>query len=111
MAERRVVIVEELDLSRVAELRAELRRVVIGSDAHVVVDCTRMTFIDSTGIAVLLEGHALLQARGRRMVIANVRPRLRRAFEVLGVADLLTFDRVPAKCRRPNGRPIRAPIV
>jgi len=40
-----------------------------------------------------------------------VRPRLRRAFEVLGVDDLLTFDRVPPQCRRANGRPIRAPIV
>jgi anti-anti-sigma factor len=111
MAERRVVIAGELDLSRVAELRAELRDVVIGSDAHVVVDCARMTFVDSTGIAVLLEAHALLQTRGRRMLIANVRPRLRRAFEVLGVDDLLTFDRVPPQCRRANGRPIRAPIV
>jgi anti-anti-sigma regulatory factor len=69
-----------------------------------------MTFIDSTGIAALLEAHALLRDRGRQMLVANVLPTLRRAFEVLGVGDLLArnADNGPLRpCERRSGRPRR----
>ena len=111
MAEHRVTISGDLDLSQVAQLRDELQRLVADTEAHVLVDCAQLSFVDSTGIAVLLEAHDALKTQRRRMLIANVPARLRRTFELLGVSNLLTNDRVPAHCRRPNGRPMRAPIM
>jgi len=111
MAERRLVLAGEIDIARLREVRAELRRLVTGTDAHLLVDCAQMTFIDMAGIAALLEAHAILEEQGRRMLIANVRPQFRRAFQLLGVDDLLTSDPIPSQCRRRNGRPIRAPII
>jgi anti-anti-sigma factor len=101
MSERRCNIRGDLDIATVHEYRAELRRAINTSDADVLVDCAQMTFIDSTGITALLEAHALLGDRGRRMLVANVPSRLRRAFEILGVLDLLTYDRTGAI--RPTG--------
>ena len=110
MAEPRITLVGEIDMAQQADLRAELRHLILGTDAHVLIDCAQMTFIDSTGIAVLVEAHRLLEEQGRHMLIANVRPRPRRTFNLFGVDDLLTYDHVPPACQRKNGRPIRAPI-
>jgi anti-anti-sigma factor len=93
VSERRCHIHGDLDIATVPEYRARFRRAINGSDADVLVDCEQMTFIDSTGITALLEAHALLAERGRKMLVANVRPRLRRAFDILGVDDLLEYDR------------------
>jgi anti-sigma B factor antagonist len=111
MAERRCTLTGEIDLARLPELRAELRRLIVGSNAHLLIDCVRMKFIDSAGVAALLEAHAMLAEHGRHLLIANVRPRVRRTFELLGVGDLLTYDRVPSQCLRGNGRPLRAPVL
>ena len=57
------------------------------------IDCAGLTFIDSTGVAVLLEANRHLEADGRHMLIVNVPQCARRVFEVLGLTDLLHYDR------------------
>src|SRR5579862_6969064 len=95
MPEQRCHIRGAFDVSAVSEIRAVLHRLIVSTNADVFVDCSLMTFIDSTGIAVLLEAHELLEKQDRKVLVANVRPGLRRSFEVLGVLDLLTYDRSP----------------
>ena len=80
-------------LSSSADVRAELREVIASCDSHVLIDCSQMTFIDSTGITVLLETHRDLAARGREMLIANVPPQCQKVFDILGLNDLLRYDR------------------
>jgi anti-sigma B factor antagonist len=109
MPERRCHIRGEFDVSAVSETRALLRRLIVSSNADVFVDCSRMTFIDSTGIAVLLEAHELLEKQDRKMLVANVRPGLRRSFELLGVLDLLTYDRSPVSL--PSSDPLAEPAT
>jgi anti-anti-sigma factor len=104
MPERRCNIRGDFDIATVPQHRAALRRAINSGDADVLVDCAQMTFIDSTGITALLEAHALLADRGRRMLVANVQPRLRRAFDVLGVADLLSYERVEPEALTRGGR-------
>src|SRR5437870_13666837 len=83
----------EVDMANAAEVRADLRRVIGSNGAHLVVDCTHLTFIDSTGIAVLLEANQKLEAAGRHMLILDVQPGPRRTFDALGLTDLLRYDR------------------
>jgi anti-anti-sigma factor len=59
----------------------------------VLVDCTQLSFIDSTGVLVLLEAHRDLLAEGREMLVANVPPHCTKVFDILGVRDLLRYDR------------------
>ena len=93
MAEYRYHLRGEIDLPAAPDLRADLARAISRHDVNLVVDCTALTFIDSTGIAVLLEAHRDLEATGRQMRIVNVPPGPRRSFEILGMSDLLGHDR------------------
>ena len=93
MSEHRYCLRGEFDLAVASEVRADLMAAIAQNDAHLLVDCRGLTFIDSTGIAVLLEVNRELEGAGRHMLLVNVQPEPRRAFEILGLTDLLRYER------------------
>jgi anti-sigma B factor antagonist len=96
MAETRHTVGGEIDLSTAPLLRSDLARLISANDGDVFVDCAQLTFIDSTGVAVLLEANQKLEADGRHLVILNVQRGPRLVFESLGLSDLLRFERESA---------------
>lgn len=62
---------------------------VAGHQDSVVVDMASLTFLDSTGIAVLISAHKLIKAMGKEMMIKNVPEKTHRTLAVAGVADYL----------------------
>jgi len=89
----------DVDVATASDIRADLQAIIEGSDSHVLIDCTQLTFIDSTGIVVLLEAHRALQAAGREMLLANVPTRCSKVFDILGLDDLLRYDRTETSTR------------
>jgi anti-sigma B factor antagonist len=92
MTEYRYHLRGDVDTGTVPHVRTELHRAINTGGADLVIDCTELTFIDSTGIAVLLEANRLLEVDGRNMQIVNVGAGLRRVFEDLGLIDLLRLE-------------------
>jgi anti-anti-sigma factor len=81
----RTSLAGEIDISLVPALRPSLLEQAARVPGHrVVFDCSAVTFIDSSGIALLLE---LEQVTGKRVQVANLRPACRKVFEVTGLAD------------------------
>ena len=93
MAESRYTLRGEVDIEVAFRIRAELQALVARDGAHLLIDCSQLVFIDSSGVAVLLEANRDLEDDGRHMLIVNVPKGPRRVFEVLGLADLLRYDR------------------
>jgi anti-sigma B factor antagonist len=94
MSEYRIHAYGEIDTATAPQLREDLQLAIRLHVSHVLVDCAGLTFIDSAGIAVLLEAHGTLEAQGRHLLVTNVGRAPMRAFEVLGLTDLLHYDRV-----------------
>jgi anti-sigma B factor antagonist len=65
----------ELDMQTVPQLRAELADALTASSGAVVVDLTDVVFIDSTGLAALLNAlRRLTRARRRMLLVAGEGP-------------------------------------
>jgi anti-sigma B factor antagonist len=96
MAEHRYFLRDEVDIGVAPQVRSDLMAAVAHDGAHVLIDCSQLSFIDSSGVAVLLEVNRDLEADGRHMLIVNVPEVPRRVFEVLGLSDLLRYDRESA---------------
>jgi anti-anti-sigma factor len=79
----------EVDIVEAPRVRADLQDAIARDGAHLLIDCSQLTFIDSSGVAVLLETHRDLKADGRHMLVVNVPEAPRRVFEALGLSDLL----------------------
>ena len=79
----------EVELHNAPRLREELRRVCESSHPCCVVDMSKVSFIDSTGVGVLVG--ALKRAREHQgtLTIACPQPRVRRVFEITGLLGAL----------------------
>lgn len=55
---------------------------------NLVLDFSRVRFVDSTTMSFLLKGRGLVVTSGGRLLLANVQPPIQRFFQVAGTADL-----------------------
>ena len=59
---------------------------------RLVVDLADVSFMDSSGLRVLVVARNALDDRGAEMVVANVNDQLRRLFEISGLTSTFTFE-------------------
>jgi anti-anti-sigma factor len=88
MAERHFYLRGELEAANAPAVQASLNDAA-AFDADLVVDCADLTFIDSSGLAVLVSTQQMLAARGHRLRIVNARAATERVFQVTGLTELL----------------------
>jgi anti-sigma B factor antagonist len=89
-AESVVRVEGELDLATAGELWAAVERAV-GDGGRLVFDLSRVTFIDSSGLGVLIRAHQLLDGHGRLVVRAPL-PQARRLFQSAGVDSMFAVE-------------------
>jgi anti-sigma B factor antagonist len=75
-----------LDSSNVEDFVSELSRLVEAGARKLVVDCSRLGFVSSYGIAVLVRLHKKLAERGGHVKLAALDSRLARFLEIAGLA-------------------------
>lgn len=91
-----LVVAGDLDIASEVELVVRGREFLASSDVGVVeLDLGGVTFIDSSGLGALVRLHKLAQSAGRRMVLANVPPRVARVLSLTGLSDL--FAELPER--------------
>lgn len=83
-----VVFSGELDLAGVESARQALDRAEEG-DGMVVLDLSGLTFIDSTGLEVILRAARRAQETGRRLVVARPSEYVKRLFELTAIDQSL----------------------
>jgi anti-anti-sigma factor len=89
----RAALVGELDLSNAADLESLVVDVVPNDSAGMVLDLTRLTYIDSAGIRLLLTLVGRFKWRGQRLaLLAPDGCRARRVIELAGAQDALVVD-------------------
>jgi anti-anti-sigma factor len=84
-----VALVGELDLSTVAKVQEELRRVEAGAPATLVVDLSKLTFLDSTGLRCIVTADERGRSEGRRVVIVRGPDAVQRVFTITRLDDRL----------------------
>lgn len=56
---------------------------------RLVIDLRKVSFIDSTGLCTLLRAHRRLDEQGRRLVLADPSPAVRRLLDITGLSDVV----------------------
>lgn len=80
----------EVDMATAPRLRQELVAAVGSHGPFVVVDLSRVAFVDSTGLGVLIGGLVRARRAGGDMLVTGLGPRLEELFELIGLGDVLT---------------------
>jgi anti-anti-sigma factor len=107
---REIRLEGELDLSVADRLQARLDAVVADDvDALVCVD--ECDFIDSTGIAVIVLAHRLMEDKGRRLFVCDPSPEVRRVLDITGlIAQGIVFESTDAALAERFGRVASRPF-
>lgn len=79
-----------LDTMTAPELEAELNK-DLGSVESLVLDFSKLEYISSAGLRVLLSAHKTMSAKGG-MKVTNANEIVQEVFDVTGFADILTIE-------------------
>jgi anti-sigma B factor antagonist len=93
-----VMVAGELDASTASYLYDALSDLELTDARHVVIDLAKLTFMDSTGLSVLVTEHKRLEHVNGKLTIFSPPSAIRRLFEITGLAT--TLDVVPANEER-----------
>lgn len=86
-----VKISGEIDVFTSPRLREELLEVIENGGQHLVVDLSEVTFLDSTGLGVLVGIYHRLRARDGSMSFTGVNDRVRRVFHVTQLTKIFVL--------------------
>jgi anti-anti-sigma factor len=82
----------EVDASNASELRDAFLSVLGDGARSLVIDCARLTFIDSTGLSAIIAANRAADLQFGTVTVRNPSPMVMRLLEVTGLADRLTTE-------------------
>ena len=87
-----VTLSGELDLRSTSLLSGKLEAVEAEAPEVLVLDLSRLQFLDSTGVAVTIGAFTRARDQGRRLVIVPGPPRVQKPFQLAGLDSILEFS-------------------
>ena len=82
----------EVDLATVNTLRSALTEAMQQGATHVTLDLDRVTYIDSSGLGVLVGAHKRLKAQGRALVLRVANAEMIKLIKLTGLDQLFALE-------------------
>jgi anti-sigma B factor antagonist len=98
-----LTLVGELDLSSAVKLEAAITRLCTNGAKEIVLDLHGLSFVDSTGLRVILTSRQLCESHACDFSLTRVQVPVQRLFEQTGLGERLSF-RGRALTRKPTRR-------
>ncbi|PZE22002.1 anti-sigma F factor antagonist [Paenibacillus xerothermodurans] len=94
--ERNVLVVRlkgELDHHTADAVRVRMEDALESSDvSHIILSLKELSFMDSSGLGVILGRYKQVTARGGKMVVCDVNPAVHRLLELSGLFKILSIQ-------------------
>jgi anti-sigma B factor antagonist len=84
---RTVTVRGEVDLATASDLESFVRSALVEAPDGVVLDLAQLTFIDSSGLRVLVALAKDAESRGTALALRNLPRHAQRVFELTGLGD------------------------
>lgn len=88
----RLVLSGELDMGARFQAEQALDRLLAAPLDDLVVDLGDVTFLDSSGMGLILDVDERARREGFKLRLLPARPEVQRVFELAGIADVLPFS-------------------
>lgn len=87
-----VHLLGELDMATATELRERLLGLADDGATQVTVDLSELSFIDSTGLSVLITGLKRFRQQGGDLALRSPTPATRRVLEITGLTEVFAVS-------------------
>jgi anti-anti-sigma factor len=95
--EASVVLTGELDMASSPDLADVLETLIENGPTELMIDFSGLSFIDSSGLAVLVATQNALAEKGRHLSVRSARPHALRVFEIAGLGEFLDVRTEPTE--------------
>lgn len=90
-----MVLVEingEIDISTVNELKERLYQIVEENPNNIKLDCSSLTYIDSTGLGALVGALKKVKSHNKDIYIANLKSNIKKLFLITGLDKVFKIE-------------------
>lgn len=86
-----VAPVGDVDLSVARELQGHLKRAIDGKPPRLIVNLGRVPYMDSSGVATLVEAMQITRKGGTKLVLCDLQDKVRSIFEIARLDRVFTI--------------------
>jgi len=86
----------DIDYSRSSELRVEIMGLLRSPAPRLVIDLAGVGYMDSSGVAVLVEALQVQRKRNQKLVLCNLQPKVKGIFEIARLHTVFTITATAA---------------
>ena len=86
------VLEGELDTAAAQEVENALQPLFANNDRDILFDCSRLDYIASSGLRILLSILKNAKANGRKVVLRDVNDEIKNVFKLTGFISLFDFE-------------------
>lgn len=79
----------EIDHHSASRMREEIDRHLRGDVKHIIFDFSSLTFMDSSGIGMIMGRYKKVQKLGGRVIISSATPQIKRIIEMAGLHGIM----------------------
>jgi anti-sigma B factor antagonist len=87
-----LVVTGELDLATSADLRTRIMSVIEHSDSDLVLDMRNVTYIDSSGLSVVLDAREQLDRKQRTLIVGDPSDSVTTILEICGLTERIAVS-------------------
>lgn len=82
----------EVDIYNAESLKSELHALIDEKKADIVLDCTSLKYIDSTGLGVLVSALKKVKEAEKQINITNLKPYIAKIFTLTGLDRIFAIE-------------------
>lgn len=82
----------ELDTAAAVETEKEFQPLIDSKDKDIVIDCTKLQYISSSGLRLLLSLLKSTKANGHELVLKNLNENISKVFSMTGFTSLFKIE-------------------
>ena len=87
-----IALLGEIDSATSEDFYVEVTAMYLNDKKDIVFDCTALEFIDSTTLGTFVKIFKHLKADGNKLILSNMRPRIKKLFEICALDRIMEFD-------------------
>lgn len=87
-----IALLGEIDSATSEDFYVEVSAMYSNDKKDIMFDCTALEFIDSTTLGTFVKIFKQLKADGNRLILSNMRPRIKKLFEICALDRIMEFD-------------------
>jgi len=76
-----------LDIYTSLDLKVSLEKHINGETSNVIIDMEKLTYIDSSGIGILIKSLNFVQGHNGKLYVSNLKPVIEKVFKVSGLTS------------------------